>query len=361
MNKGLTRELRTNHGSLELPIFLPVATRGFVKAVPMYKINQMGIVALISNSVHLSITPGLDNIDRTNGINGYTGFKGSYFTDSGGFQILREELVKIDNEGIVFKDKKSGSSLKITPSVSSEIQSRIKSDIAMMLDDCPPYGAPTERYRLSVERTFEWGKMFAETKTPGQKKFGIIQGGFNAELREESSKLMTSIEFDGFAIGGLKIGEPREVTDSVLEKTVNFIPPEYPKYLMGVGDPASIYDYSEKGIDIFDSTYPTRNARHGYALTINGPLNLKNSRYSDDFGPIEAGCECETCQNYSRSALKELLRNEDPTFQYLVTIHNLSFMMKFMDHVRNARERAREISKNFSKFNNGEKITHADG
>ncbi len=349
-----TSELDLSRGRIELPVFMPVATRGFVKAVPMQKINDMGIKVLISNSVHLTISPGLEILEKTNGINGYTGFRGSYFTDSGGFQILREELVKVEEDGILFKDRKSGRSVKVTPEVSSEIQSKMRSDVAMMLDDCPPYGADGDRYLQSVKRTFEWGKVFSSLKEPGQRRFGIIQGGFNAELRKESARLMTSLEFDGFAVGGLKIGEPKELTDLALEKTLPLIPKEFPIYLMGVGDPLSLLEYSEAGIGVFDSTYPTRNARHGFALTYQGAINLKNAKHTYDFSPIEGGCECETCTYYNRSKLRELHKNEDPSFQYLVTVHNLDFMQRFMDLIRNNRERAREVAKNFSKINNSE-------
>ncbi|MCL4447000.1 MAG: tRNA guanosine(34) transglycosylase Tgt [Thermoplasmatales archaeon] len=355
-----SEELDLSRGKVELPLFLPVATRGFVKAVPMQKVNQMNIKALISNSVHLTISPGLETLERTKGINGYTGFNGSYFTDSGGFQILREELVKIEKDGILFRDRKSGKSVKVTPEISSEIQRKIGSDVAMMLDDCPPYGADEKRYSQSVMRTFEWGRVFSTLKAPGQKRFGIIQGGFDADLRKESATLMTSLEFDGFAIGGLKIGEPKELTDLVLNKTLPLVPNEFPIYLMGVGDPISIVEYSEAGIGVFDSTYPTRNARHGFALTNNGPVNLKNAKHFYDFGPIENGCSCETCTFYNRSKLRELYKNEDPSFQYLVTVHNLDFMQRFMDSVRNERENARTIAKRFSKINysetNGDKI-----
>ncbi len=355
---SFSSELNLRRGTLELPVFLPVATRGFVKAVPMHKINAMGIRALISNSVHLTISPGLEILDVTGGINGYTGFKGSYFTDSGGFQILREELVKIDEEGIVFKDRKSGKSVKVTPEISSMIQERIGSDVAMMLDDCPPYGADSKRFSLSVRRTFEWGKIFSSEKIPNQKRFGIIQGGFDAELRKESARLMTSLDFDGFAIGGLKIGEPKELTDMVLSKTINLIPKEYPIYLMGVGDPISIVEYSEAGVGVFDSTYPTRNARHGFALTSEGPVNLKNAKHGNDFAPIEPGCTCETCTNYNKSMLRELHKNEDPSFPYLVTVHNLDFMGRLMESVRQDRQNAKEIAKRFSKVNYSE--THND-
>lgn len=347
-------ELDLSRGRIELPVFLPVATRGFVKAVPMQKVNDMGIKVLISNSVHLTISPGLEALEKTNGLNGYTGFKGSYFTDSGGFQILREELVKVEQDGIIFKDRKSGRTVKVTPEVSSEIQSKIHSDVAMMLDDCPPYGAEWGRYMQSVKRTFEWGRVFSSLKEPGQRRFGIIQGGFDAELRRESARMMTSLEFDGFAVGGLKIGEPKELTDLVLEKTLPLIPKEFPIYLMGVGDPLSILEYSEAGIGVFDSTYPTRNARHGFALTNRGAINLKNARHTNDFTPIESGCQCETCTYYNRSKLRELHKNEDPSFQYLVTVHNLDFMQRFMDLIRTNRERAREVAKNFSKINNSE-------
>ncbi len=347
-------ELSLARGKLELPIFLPVATRGFVKAVPMHRINEMGVKALISNSVHLTISPGLEILDRAGGINAYTGFNGSYFTDSGGFQILREELVKIENDGIVFKDRKSGKTVKVTPEISSQIQAKIGSDVAMMLDDCPPYGADSKRYVQSVRRTQEWGRIFSSLKVPHQKRFGIIQGGFNAELRKESAELMTSMEFDGFAIGGLKIGEPKELTDLVLSKTIPLIPKEYPIYLMGVGDPLSIVEYSDAGIGVFDSTYPTRNARHGFALTNEGTINLKNSKHSDDLGPIENGCSCETCVNYNRSMLRELHKNEDPSFPYLVTVHNLDFMQRLMELVRSDRQRAKVISKKFSKINYSE-------
>ena len=350
-------ELSLSRGSVELPIFLPVATRGFVKAVPMQKINEMGIKVLISNSVHLTISPGLETLEKTNGINGYTGFKGSYFTDSGGFQILREELVKIEKDGILFKDRKSGKSVKVTPEISSEIQSKIRSDVAMMLDDCPPYGEDKKRYSESVLRTYEWGKKFSAFKEPGQKRFGIIQGGFDADLRRESADLMTSLEFDGFALGGLKIGEPKELTDLVLTKTLPLIPKEFPVYLMGVGDPISILEYSEAGIGVFDSTYPTRNARHGFALTGDGPVNLKNAKHSYDHGPIELGCSCETCTYYSKTKLRELHKNEDPSFQYLVTVHNLDFMQRFMHLIVNDHEKAKSVAKKYNKIINSETNT----
>lgn len=348
------KEIDLSRGSIELPLFLPVATRGFVKAVPMQKVNDMGIKAMISNSVHLTISPGLEVLEATDGINGYTGFQGSYFTDSGGFQILKKDLVKIEKDGILFKDRKTGKTIRVTPEISSEIQSKIKSDVAMMLDDCPPYGAELKRYTLSVKRTYDWGKIFSSYRVPFQKRFGIIQGGFNLELREESSRLMTSLEFDGFAIGGLKIGEPKELTDLVLKKTIPMIPREFPIYLMGVGDPLSILEYSEAGVDIFDSTYPTRNARHGFALTSEGSINLKNAKYSLDLNPIENMCSCETCVHYNRSKLRELHKNEDPSFQYLVTVHNLDFMQRFIELVRGNRERVREVAKKFSKINNSE-------
>ncbi len=354
-------ELHLSRGSLELPLFLPVATRGFVKAVPMQKINEAGVEALISNSVHLTISPGLEILEKVGGINGYTGFRGSYFTDSGGFQILRKELVKIEEDGILFRDRKSGKAVKVTPEISSEIQRKIRSDVAMMLDDCPPYGAEQGRYRVSVKRTYEWGKVFSSLKNPGQKKFGIIQGGFDPELRRESARLMTSLEFDGFAIGGLKIGEPKELTDLALSKTLPLIPGDYPVYLMGVGDPVSIVEYSDAGIGIFDSTYPTRNARHGFALTSEGPINLKNAKHILDFQPIEPRCSCEACSNYNRSMLRELHKNEDPSFQYLVTVHNLDFMKRFVNLVRENREGARVIAKKFSKLNNSELYNDSTG
>ncbi len=348
------KTLKTRHGELQLPFFMPVATRGFIKAVPIKKIHELGIQVMISNSVHLSITPGLDKIRSVGGINNYTGFNGSYFTDSGGFQIIREELVEIDDYGIIFKDKKSGTKLKITPSLSSEIQETIFSDVAMMLDDCPPYGSPKERYEISVNRTYRWGEIFFRKKVNGQLRFSIFQGGYDIELRKKSLELMLKLPSDGIAIGGLKIGEPKDVTDKIIEKIVPMIPKDMPIYLMGVGDPVSLYEYSKKGVDIFDSTYPTRNARHGYALTSTGPINIKAGKYGLDFTPLEKGCECETCQYYHKSALRELLKNEDSQFQYLLTVHNLTFMKRLMDYVRDDEEKAKEIVKYYVKEpNNG--------
>jgi len=353
-----TKELSLSRKNLELPVFLPVATRGFVKAVPMHRLNEMGINVLISNSVHLLISPGIDIIEKAGGINGYTGFLGSYFTDSGGFQIIKKELVDIDDNGITFHDRKSGKRITVTPDLSSDIQARMRSDVAMMLDDCPSYGDDVKRVERSVRRTYEWGKVFSERRAPSQKKFGIIQGGFIPELRRESAKLMTSLDFDGFAIGGLKIGEPKELTDRMLEVTLPLIPDEYPVYLMGVGDPLSIYQYSKMGIDIFDSSYPTRNARHGFAITEKGPVNLKNAKYRDYMGPIDDACDCETCRNYAAAELREMHRNDDPSFQYLITVHNLAFMNSYMERVRNGDEEARIIANKFSKINNT--VEHAE-
>ncbi|MGC8644638.1 MAG: tRNA guanosine(34) transglycosylase Tgt [Thermoplasmata archaeon] len=358
---GRAKELILSRGTLELPAFLPVATRGFVKAVPMHIVNSLGVKALISNSVHLVISPGMDTIEKAGGINGYTGFSGSYFTDSGGFQIIKKDLVKVDDRGITFHDRKSGERVVVTPDFSSEIQAKIGSDVAMMLDDCPSYGDDEKRIRKSIRRTYEWGKVFSERKIQGQKKFGIIQGGFITELRRESARLMTNLDFDGYAIGGLKIGEPKELTDMMVRETIPLIPGEYPIYLMGVGDPQSIYQYSSMGVDLFDSTYPTRNARHGFALTTNGPINLKNAKYRDYLGPIDDRCTCEACKNYSRAELREMHRNEDPSFQYLVTVHNLTFMMEFMEHIRNGDEDAKLIAKNFSKINNSVEHAVQDG
>lgn len=334
--------LRTAHGEIETPFFMPVATRGTVKTLSPEEIPGKVIIA---NSFHLSMKPGVEVIKAHGGLHGFMGWNGAIFTDSGGFQIIRENFFrKIGNDGLYYNSPITGEKMILTPELVMDIQEELGSDIAMMLDDCPPYPSERKRIEIAVGRTAEWGKRaIKHHRNTGGKKlvFGIVQGGLDRELRKESVESLRPLEFDGYAIGGLSIGESKEEMSRVVRFTAPLLPEERPRYLMGVGSPLEILDSIASGIDVFDSVFPTRNGRHGTVYTGHGSYSIMRSSNLHNTGPLEDGCGCYTCRNYSRAYVSHLMREKEMLGLRLVSIHNLWFTQTLMRRARGAINRNR--------------------
>ncbi len=330
--------LRLPHGEVETPVFMPVATKGTVKTVPGWELEKLGVSMIISNSLHLYFRPGLDVIGKHGGIHNFMGFKRPIFTDSGGFQILKEHfLIGVRENGIYFRSPSDGVKVLLTPGMSAEIQDSIGSDIAMALDYCIPYGKSKRSVEKAVELTTRWAREFREKRRGIA--FGIVQGGVYPELREKSASQITSIDFEGFAVGGLSIGEPRSLMYEILEMSLPLLPDGKPRYFMGLGSPLDVLRGVMLGIDIFDSVFPTRNARHGIAFTSEGPLDIRKSRYRDQMIPLDDGCDCPACRNYTRAYIHHLMKENELLGLYLLTVHNIRFMMRFMERIRESIKR----------------------
>lgn len=344
---GETRvgEIKTSRGSILTPAFMPVATKGFVKAVSPNDLLEVGTQALISNAFHIYLRPGIDFVESIGGIHKFVGLEIPIFTDSGGFQAIRKDFsIKITREGFIVKDHLFNTEILYTPELCAEIQRRLGVDVALTLDLCAPY-PPKDLEELSYFFTVEWAKEFR--RNYDRAAVGIIQGGFNIDYREKCAIELTKIGFEGYAIGGLSIGEPKEITHKIVREVVKFIPKENFRYLMGVGSPVDIVLAVESGIDLFDSSYPTRNARHGSLLTWSGKINIKRKEYRYDHRPIDENCSCYTCRNFSRAYLHFLYSEKEISVKRLLTIHNLHFMNEFF-----SRMRKEIIEDNFIEFKN---------
>lgn len=331
--------LSTKHGKVETPAFMPVATKGSVKTLSSEEVISTGAQALICNAFLLYLKPGVKVIADAGGLHAFMNWRGVLFTDSGGFQMLRKEfLIGASKRGIAFRSPYDKSRHLITPEKCLEIQGSIGSDVAMALDDLPSYGAGYERVQTSVKRTIEWGKRCNDAKK-NQQLFAIIQGGLSSQLRRKCAERLVEIGFDGYGVGGLSIGEPKEAMYRALEETIPLIPEEKPRYLMGVGSPMEILEAISLGIDIFDSAFPTRNARHNTAYTKEGKLNLGKGKFREDFTPLEEGCRCTACRGYTRAYISHLLKVREPLGMKLTTIHNLHFLQGVMRDGREAIKR----------------------
>ncbi len=329
--------LRTAHGDIETPFFMPVATRGTVKTLAPEEIPGKVIIA---NSFHLSMKPGVGVIKAHGGLHGFMGWNGAIFTDSGGFQIIRENFFRrITDEGLHYTSPVTGEKKILTPEEVMDIQEELGSDIAMVLDDCPPYPSERKRIELAVSRTAKWGKRAIEhhRKTEGKKLvFGIVQGGLDEELRKKSVESLIHMDFDGYAIGGLSIGESKKEMKRTVRFTAPLLPEDGPRYLMGVGSPLEILDSISSGIDVFDSVFPTRNGRHGTVYTKHGSYSIMRSSNLRETGPLEEGCQCYTCRNYSRAYVSHLMKQKEMLGLRLVSIHNLWFTQELMREAREA-------------------------
>ncbi|MCF7798914.1 tRNA guanosine(34) transglycosylase Tgt [Candidatus Woesearchaeota archaeon] len=334
-------KLKTLHGDVLTPFFMPVASKGSVKAMAADDIDLLGYQAMISNSFLLSLAPGIDIVEKIGGIHKFTGFKKTIFTDSGGFQVLSKDfLIKKSNQGVLFKDK-WGKKHTYTPELAMENQLQLGSDVAMTLDDVAHYGLDGKTYVDAIKRTHEWAKRsllhhkkLKEELGSKQLLFGIAQGGTRDEYRRFSTHKINEMAFDGVALGGLVIGESRAELMNMIGESVKNFSADKVKYLMGLGSPPDVVRAVGLGVDCFDSIYPTSNARHGSMLTRHGRIAIKKVKYKEDEGPIEEGCTCLTCKKYSRAYLHHLLRSHELLGYKLATIHNLHFMHNLICELR---------------------------
>lgn len=345
-------EVETPHGRFETPVFMPVGTQGSVKGLSPEELKKAGVGIILANTYHLYLRPGHWVIERLGGLNRFMNWNGPILTDSGGFQVYSlSALRKISEEGVEFRSHLDGSRHFIGPEKAMEIQKALGSDIVMAFDECTPYPCDYDYVSKAVDLTARWAKRCLEQRpeSNGQSLFGIVQGGVYGDLRERSARDLTALGFDGYALGGLSVGEEREVRLRVIEETVPFLPPEKPLYLMGVGAPEDLVEAVLRGVDMFDCVMPTRNARNGTLFTPNGRLSIKNARYAEDERPIDETCGCYACSHYSRAYLRHLFMSRELLSYRLNTIHNLHYYSELMREIRDAvsREKLIEFRKAF--------------
>lgn len=335
--KARLGKIYTNHGEIETPIFMPVGTKATVKAMTPEELKGMEAQIILGNTYHLYLRPGHDLVEEAGGLHKFMNWDKPILTDSGGFQVFSlGDLRKITEEGVEFRSHIDGSKHFISPEKSMEIQNSLGSDIMMAFDECVPYPATHEYAKRSMERTTRWAKRCKEyhKNTDNQALFGIVQGGMYEDLRRESAKQITELDFPGYALGGLSVGEPRDIMCEVMDYTVDLLPKDKPRYLMGVGSPDYLFEAVERGIDMADCVLPTRMARHGAFITSKGQITIKNAKYKRDFTPIDPNCNCYACQNYSKAYLRHLFSENEILGARLASIHNLFFLINLMKSIR---------------------------
>jgi queuine tRNA-ribosyltransferase len=324
----------TARGTYTTPCFMPVGTRGAVKYLDASDYERLGAQIVLANTYHLMLRPGADVVARFGGIGAFAGWTGLTLTDSGGFQVFSLDPA-VDDEGVTFRSTYDGSRHRLTPEGAVATQQLLGADIQMVLDVCPPLPSPPEVVRLAVERTSAWAARARRVHDRAdQSLFGIVQGGVDEALRVESARRTVELGFDGYGIGGLSVGETRAEMLPALAAALSELPEDQPRYLMGVGDPASLVEAVALGVDQFDCVLQTRLGRHGTALTVEGKLHLKNAKHAQDDGPVDATCSCEVCRRHSRGYLRHLYLVGEPTVQRLVSIHNVAWTFQLMDRLR---------------------------
>lgn len=348
--------LHTNHGDVEVPMFMPVGTLATVKTLSPEELKQCGAGVILANTYHLSLRPGEDIVNEAGGLHKFMNYPGPMLTDSGGFQVFSlADNRQITEEGVTFKNHLNGAKLFISPERAIEIEEKLGADIAMSFDECCPYPVTHEYMKNSVDRTLRWAKRgkVAHTKED-QALFGIVQGGEFKDLREYCAKELVKMDFDGYSIGGTSIGEPKDVMYKMVSYAVSYLPEDKPRYLMGVGSVDEILDGIEKGIDMFDCVLPTRIARHGALMTSKGRVNIRDKKYERDFTPLDEECDCYCCKNYTKAYLRHLYKCDETFGKRLLSIHNIRFLIHMMEEARLAikEDRFVEFKKDFlDKFN----------
>jgi len=331
-------ELTTRHGTVPTPVFMPVASQGTVKTLTPEEVTDIGFNMILANTYHLYLRPGIDIIEESGGLHKYMGWNGAILTDSGGYQVFSlARLRRVSDEGVVFRSHIDGSEHPITPELAVEYQEALGADIIMALDECPAHDESFKKTQIAMNRTHHWAERCLEAhKRSDQALYAIVQGGTSPELRRQSARYLASLDFPGYAIGGLSIGEPKEVTGAIIDETVPHLPEDKPRYLMGVGSPEDILEGVSRGIDMFDSALPTRVARNGALFTRSGRVNIRNAVFSRMKEPLEPGCECYTCRTFSTSYLHHLFNARELLAYRLATIHNLTFISRLMSETRQA-------------------------
>ena len=332
-------KLHTPHGTFETPVFMPVGTLATVKTLSPEEVKEMGAKIILANTYHLWLQPGEDIVQEAGGLHKFENWDGAILTDSGGFQVFSlSNLRKIEEEGVTFRDHRNGAKLFMSPEISIGVQNALGADIIMSFDECPPYPATQEYMQNSVDRTLRWAErgLKAHKNPDTQALFGIVQGGEFPEIREYCAKRMVEMDFPGYSIGGVSVGEPKDIARKMVDYTIPFLPKDKPRYLMGIGSPDDLIDGAISGVDMFDCVLPTRIARHGTAMTSSGRVVIKNKVYERDFTPLDPKCGCYTCKNYTKAYIRHLIKANETFGQRLVSYHNLYFLIELMENVREA-------------------------
>lgn len=326
----------TTHGVIETPVFMPVGTQATVKALDPRELLEMGTQVILGNTYHLSIRPGMEIIGQGGGLHRFMNWSLPILTDSGGFQVFSlAKIRKVQAHGVEFRSHLDGSLLFIGPKESMEIQRLLGSDIAMAFDECPPHDAPPEEIRAAVDRTLRWAEECRlQPRAVGQQVFGIVQGGNDPKLREECARKLTAMDFDGYAIGGVSVGEPEPEMMKAVEFSEPFLPEHKARYAMGLGTPAQLVELVARGVDMFDCVLPTRVARNGTAFTYKGTISIKGGGYKADFRPIEEDCPCYACRNFTRAYLRHLLNVDEILGLRMLSVHNSHMYLRVMQDIR---------------------------
>jgi len=354
-SKARLGRLTTAHGVIETPVFMSVGTQGSVKALDPRELREMGTQIILGNTYHLSIRPGMEIIEAAGGLHRFINWPLPILTDSGGFQVFSLATIrKIQEHGVEFRSHLDGSLLFLGPKEAMAIQRKLGSDIAMAFDDCPPHTSTPREMRAAVERTMRWAaECRQQPRAEGQLVFGIVQGGTDAPLREACARQLVGLAFDGYAIGGVSVGEPEPEMLRAVELTEVFLPPEKPRYAMGLGTPAQLVELVARGVDMFDCVLPTRVARNGTAFTRKGSISIKAGAYKSDFRPIEEGCDCFACRHFTRAYLRHLLNVGEILGLRMLSVHNTRMYLKVMEEMRAAivdgsfAEYRREFAQNY--------------
>lgn len=371
-----TGTLKTAHGDIKTPFFMPIATAGAIKGLTTDDVKGSGAQILLSNTYHLHLRPGENIVEKAGGLHKFMNWDGPILTDSGGYQIFSlAKIRKLKDDGVEFQSHIDGRKIFLTPEKAIDIQMKLGSDIIMVLDECPAADKDKKYVEKSLDLTTEWAKRckkyFQKTGhrkqdtagslvlSPTSLLFGIVQGGMFPDLREKSAKQLVEIGFDGYAIGGLSVGEPNEVMYEMLDKTVPHLPEDKPRYLMGVGTPQDILEAVSRGVDMFDCVLPTRNARHGHLFTSEGVVRIKNEKYTEDFTPLDPNCDCYTCRNFTKAYLRHLFMAGEILSIRLNTLHNIAFYLNMMKGIREAIERD-EFKKFKSNFLKGSRTQNTE-
>jgi len=330
--------LETNYGTYETPMFMPVGTKATVKLLTPDELYAVHAGIILSNTYHLWLRPGPEIIDKAGGLHKFMNYNGPILTDSGGFQVFSLARPKdITEEGVHFKSHIDGSKLFLTPEESIRVQNLLDSDIAMSFDECPPYPVSHDYMEKSIERTLRWAERGKKVHSnPRQSLFGIVQGGEFEDLRKRSALETVKLGFDGYSIGGTSVGEDKETMYKMIDYSTKYLPEDKVRYLMGVGDPLDIIEGVIRGVDLFDCVLSTRIARHGNAFTRHGKMNIKNSKYKEDFTPIEEDCDCYACKNFTKAYIRHLITSDELLGGRLLSIHNTRFLIKLTEELREA-------------------------